>query len=72
MTGAEDLMMPVQRVEMATDDLGMSATIGRLDARHRPRVRRIARAPLFPLGARFAVIGHGAAAVPAAGIPEPR
>jgi hypothetical protein len=37
------MMLPVQRVEMVTDDLGMSATIGPLYARHRPRARRIAR-----------------------------
>jgi AraC-like DNA-binding protein len=68
------MMLPVQRVEMVTDDLGMSATIGPLYARHRPRVRRIARpridvglraaaagALLFPLGAQFAVIGRSAA-----------
>jgi len=42
--GAEDLMLPVQRVEMDTDDLDVSATIGHLYARHRPRVRRLARA----------------------------
>lgn len=44
MAGAEDLMLPVQRVEMDTDDLDVSATIGHLYARHRPRVRRLARA----------------------------
>src|SRR5690242_9874195 len=42
--GAEDLMLPVQRVEMDTGDLDVSATIGHLYARHRPRVRRLARA----------------------------
>jgi AraC-like DNA-binding protein len=41
--GAEDMMLSVQRVEMATDDLDMSATIGQLYARHRPKVRRIPR-----------------------------
>jgi AraC-like DNA-binding protein len=41
--GAEGLMLPVQRFEMITDDLDLSATIGHLYARHRPRVRRIAR-----------------------------
>jgi AraC-like DNA-binding protein len=40
---AEGLMLPVQRFEMITDDLDLSATIGHLYARHRPRVRRIAR-----------------------------
>ena len=44
MAGAEDLILPVQRVEMDTDDLDVSATIGHLYARHRPRVRRLARA----------------------------
>jgi hypothetical protein len=38
--GAEGLMLPVQRFEMITDDLDLSATIGHLYARHRPRVRR--------------------------------
>jgi len=37
--GAEDLMLPVQRVEMDTGDLDVSATIGHLYARHRPRAR---------------------------------
>lgn len=32
MAGAEDLMLPVQRVEMNTDDLDVSATIGHLNA----------------------------------------
>ncbi|HET9966795.1 MAG TPA: hypothetical protein VFQ68_01085 [Streptosporangiaceae bacterium] len=44
MAGAEDLMLPVQRVEMDTGDLDVSATIGHLYTRHRPRVRRLARA----------------------------
>lgn len=44
MAGAEDLMLPVQRVDMDTEDLDVSATTGHLYARHRPRVRRIARA----------------------------
>jgi len=39
--GAQDMMLPVQRVEMDSDDLDVSATIGHLYARHRPRVRRI-------------------------------
>jgi len=40
--GAEEMMLPVQRVEMDSYDLDVSATIGHLYARHRPRVRRIA------------------------------
>jgi AraC-binding-like domain len=40
--GAEDTMLPVQRVEMDSDDIDVSATIGHLYARHRPRVRRVA------------------------------
>ena len=44
MAGAEDLMLPVQRVELDSDDLDVSATLGHLYARHQPRVRRIAPA----------------------------
>jgi hypothetical protein len=35
---AEGLMLPVQRFEIFTDDLDLSATIGHLYARHQPRV----------------------------------
>jgi hypothetical protein len=75
--GAEDLMLPVQRVELDSDDLDVSATLGHLYARHQPRVRRIAPAGttsreqvsvargaalLFPLDAPFTVTGRSAAA----------
>jgi hypothetical protein len=69
--GAEDLMLPVQRVELDSNDLDVSATLGHLYARHQPRVRRIAPAGisgsvraalLFPLDAPFTVTGRSAAA----------
>ena len=57
MAGAEDLMLPVQRVEMDSDDLDVSATMSREQA----SVARGA-ALLFPLDAPFTVTGRSAAA----------
>src|SRR5690242_12211379 len=45
-TGVEDTMLSVQRVETASDDTDVvAATISQLYARHRPRIRRIAHSP---------------------------
>ena len=47
MAGVEDTMLPVQRVETASDDIDVvTATISQLYARHRPRIRRIAHSPV--------------------------
>jgi len=51
--GAEDMMLPVQRVEMDSDALGASG-----------EQTSVARGPalLFPLGEPFTVVGRSAAA----------
>ena len=47
MAGVEDTMLPVRRVEVASDDIDVvTATISQLYARHRPRIRRIAHSPV--------------------------